>query len=298
MPIYHTEKRFLKKDDSLIWGSTTVSIVRNNNGEIQFFLEMVEDITSKVLVADELLAAKEKAEESDRLKTAFLHNISHEIRTPMNAIMGFSTLLNDPELTASERIQYTDIIQQSGNQLLSIINDIVDLASIESGQVKINLRSININRAMKSLYEQFSYNEKFQKVELVLKTPLEDDDAEIMTDGTKLVQMLSNLINNALKFTPEGRIDIGYVLQDGFLVFSVKDTGIGIPPEFHSRVFERFYQIDNIECPDNIREQVLDCLSAKHMQNFLAERSGLNPTRIMEPLSASLFHTRRARKHQ
>ena len=98
---------------------------------------------------------------------------------------------------------------------------------------------------MKSLYEQFRYNEKVQKVKLVLKTPLEDDNAEIMTDGTKLVQMLSNLINNALKFTPEGRIDIGYVLQDGFLVFSVKDTGIGIPPEFHSRVFERFYQVDN-----------------------------------------------------
>lgn len=245
IPIYHTEKRFLKKDDSLIWGSTTVSIVRNNNGEIQFFLEMVEDITSKVQAADELLAAKEKAEESDRLKTAFLHNVSHEIRTPMNAIMGFSTLLNDPELTANERIQFTDIIQQSGNQLLSIINDIVDLASIESGQMKVNLRIININRAMKSLYEQFRYNEKVQKVKMVLKTPLEDDNAEIMTDGTKLVQMLSNLINNALKFTPEGRIDIGYVLQDGFLVFSVKDTGIGIPPEFHSRVFERFYQVDN-----------------------------------------------------
>ncbi len=245
IPIHHTEKRFLKKDGSLIWGSTTVSIIRNNNGEIQFFLVMVEDITSKVLAAAELLAAKEKAEESDRLKTAFLHNVSHEIRTPMNAIMGFSTLLNDPELTGSDRIQFTDIIRQSGNQLLSIINDIVDLASIESGQMKVNLRSININRAMKSLCEQFSYKERAQKVKLALKTPLKSNNAEIMTDGTKLVQILSNLINNALKFTPEGRIDIGYILQDGFLEFSVKDTGIGIPPEFHYKVFERFYQVDN-----------------------------------------------------
>ncbi|HOU02405.1 MAG TPA: PAS domain-containing sensor histidine kinase [Bacteroidales bacterium] len=245
LPIHHTEKRYLKKDGTLIWGSTTVSIIRNNNGEIQFFLVMVEDITSKVIAATELLAAKEKAEESDRLKTAFLHNVSHEIRTPMNAIMGFSTLLNDPELNSSDRIQFTDIIRQSGNQLLSIINDIVDLASIETGQMKVNLRSININRALKSLCEQFSYKERAQKVKLALKTPLKNNNAEIITDGTKLVQILSNLINNAIKFTPEGRIDIGYKLQDSFLEFSVKDTGIGIPPEYHSKVFERFYQVDN-----------------------------------------------------
>ncbi|NMD03383.1 MAG: PAS domain-containing sensor histidine kinase, partial [Bacteroidales bacterium] len=245
LPIHHTEKRYLKKDGTLIWGSTTVSIIRNNNGEIQFFLVMVEDITSKVIAATELLAAKEKAEESDRLKTAFLHNVSHEIGTPMNAIMGFSTLLNDPELNSSDRIQFTDIIRQSGNQLLSIINDIVDLASIETGQMKVNLRSININRALKSLCEQFSYKERAQKVKLALKTPLKNNNAEIITDGTKLVQILSNLINNAIKFTPEGRIDIGYKLQDSFLEFSVKDTGIGIPPEYHSKVFERFYQVDN-----------------------------------------------------
>jgi len=245
LPIHHTEKRYLKKDGTLIWGSTTVSIIRNNNGEIQFFLVMVGDITSKVIAATELLAAKEKAEESDRLKTAFLHNVSHEIRTPMNAIMGFSTLLNDPELNSSDRIQFTDIIRQSGNQLLSIINDIVDLASIETGQMKVNLRSININRALKSLCEQFSYKERAQKVKLALKTPLKNNNAEIITDGTKLVQILSNLINNAIKFTPEGRIDIGYKLQDSFLEFSVKDTGIGIPPEYHSKVFERFYQVDN-----------------------------------------------------
>jgi PAS domain S-box-containing protein len=245
IPIHHTEKRYLKKDGTLIWGSTTVSIIRNNNGEIQFFLVMVEDITSKVIASAELLAAKEKAEESDRLKTAFLHNVSHEIRTPMNAIMGFSTLLNDPDLSSSDRTQFTDIIRQSGNQLLSIINDIVDLASIETGQMKVNMRSININRALKSLCEQFSYKERAQKVKLVLKTPLKNNNAEIMTDGTKLVQILSNLINNALKFTPEGRIDIGYKLQDGFLEFSVRDTGIGIPPEYHSKVFERFYQVDN-----------------------------------------------------
>jgi signal transduction histidine kinase len=109
----------------------------------------------------------------------------------------------------------------------------------------MNLRSININRALKSLCEQFSYKERAQKVNLALKASLKNAESEIMTDGTKLVQILSNLINNALKFTPEGSIDIGYKLKDGFLEFFVKDTGIGIPPEFHSKVFERFYQVDN-----------------------------------------------------
>jgi len=372
IPVYQTEKRYIRRDGSIIWGSTTVSLIRNNFGEFQFSLTMIEDITSRkiaeseleksfslqeatlestadgILVIDakgkvvkynqkfvemwkipeellqlkedarllnyvhdqlkdpdnfirqvkhlysepeeitsdilefadgrfferysqpqkiggktvgrvwsfrditsrkkaeaEIIAAKEKAEESDRLKTAFLHNVSHEIRTPMNAIMGFSTLLNDPGLTVSDRSQFTEIISQSGNQLLSIINDIVDLASIESGQMKINIRKININSALRSLCEQFSYKEKPQKIILGVRIPLPDDEAEIMTDGTKLVQILSNLVNNAFKFTVNGRIDFGYEMKEEFLEFFVKDTGIGIPPEYHSRIFERFYQVDN-----------------------------------------------------
>ncbi|NLV18675.1 MAG: PAS domain-containing sensor histidine kinase [Bacteroidetes bacterium] len=245
IPIYHTEKRYLKKDGSVIWGLTTVSIVRNNDGEIQFFLVMVEDITYIKNAEAEIIEAKDKAEESDRLKTAFLHNVSHEIRTPMNAIMGFSSLLDDPDITQNDRTQFTEIIKQSGNQLLSIINDIVDLASIESGQMKINIRPVNINKVLKSLCEQFGYKERSQKVKLRLRTSLENDEAEIMTDGTKLVQILSNLINNAMKFTLNGRVDVGYKMKKEFLEFSVKDTGIGIPEEFHNKVFERFYQVDN-----------------------------------------------------
>jgi PAS domain S-box-containing protein len=246
IPVYHTENKYIRKDGSIIWGSTTISIIRNNNDEVQYFLAMIEDITIRKISEAELIAAKEKAEESDRLKTAFLHNVSHEIRTPMNAIIGFSALLSEPDTTEADKRQFIDIIFQSGSQLLSIINDIVDIANIESGQVKINIKEMNLNLSLRNLDEQFSYKEKSDVISINLHTGLNDDKAMIMTDSTKLIQILSNLINNATKFTKEGRIDFGYKLKDGFLEFFVKDTGIGIPPEHHGKIFERFFQVDNM----------------------------------------------------
>lgn len=245
IPVYQTEKRYIRHDGSIVWGSTTVSVIRNNAGEIQFFLAMVEDITKRKKAEEDLIQAKEKAEESDKLKTAFLHNISHEIRTPMNAILGFTALLNEPVISESERKQFIDIIFQSGNQLLSIINDVVDLANIESGQVKINIAEININKMLRKLSEQFSYREKPDEITLILKTPLPDGEVDILTDGTKLIQILSNLINNAFKFTRKGKINFGYEKREDFLEFFVEDTGIGISPEYHTKIFERFYQVDS-----------------------------------------------------
>jgi PAS domain S-box-containing protein len=372
IPVYNTEKRYIRNDGSVIWGSTMVSIIRNKKDEVQFLLVMIEDITSRKKAAAELensvsllkatfestedgllvvnssgeivqfnqkfidmwripdevlatgedidalefvksqlinpdtflenvkhlysvpestsfdllefadgrfyerysqpqkikgnsvgrvwsfrdityqkkaeadlIAAKEKAEESDRLKTAFLHNVSHEIRTPMNAIIGFSTLLNDPELSAEDRGQYIDIIFQSGSQLLSIINDIVDIANVESGQARVNLTEFNLNSTLRSLNDQFSIYGKQNFVSIHLKTTLSDIDSTIVTDNTKFIQILSNLINNAIKFTKHGQIDFGYVLKDKFLEFFVKDTGIGIPYEHHSRIFDRFYKVDS-----------------------------------------------------
>jgi PAS domain S-box-containing protein len=244
--VYHTENQYIRKDKSVIWGSATLSIIRNNYDEVQYFLVMIEDITLRKKAESELIAAKEKAEESDRLKTAFLHNVSHEIRTPMNAIIGFSALLNEPDTTEEERHQYIDIIFQSGSQLLSIINDIVDIANIESGLVKLNIKEMNLNASLRGLNEQFSYKEKSDLISINLSTGLPDESATITTDSTKVIQILSNLINNATKFTKEGRIDFGYTLKDGFLEFFVMDTGIGIPPEHHEKIFERFFQVDNV----------------------------------------------------
>jgi len=246
IPVYHTENRYIRKDKTVIWGSATMSIIRNNNDEVQYFLAMIEDITQRKEAEAELIAAKEKAEESDRLKTAFLHNVSHEIRTPMNAIIGFSALLSEPDTSEEEKHQFIDIIFQSGSQLLSIINDIVDIANVESGQVKLNIQEMDLNSHLRNLDEQFSYKEKPDVISINLGLGLPDKKSLILADSTKLIQILSNLINNATKFTSEGRIDFGYSLKDGYMEFFVKDTGIGIPPEHHEKIFERFFQVDNL----------------------------------------------------
>jgi PAS domain S-box-containing protein len=200
------------------------------------------DITDRKKVESELIAARDKAEEGDKLKTAFLHNVSHEIRTPMNAIIGFSTLLNERGITEQERHQYAGIISESSSQLLSIINDIVDTANIESGQVKVNLSGLNLNSLLRSLDEQFSY--KKDGVYIDLKTELGDDESWIITDSTKVLQILSNLISNALKFTREGKIEVGYRIKDQMIEFNVSDTGIGISKEHLSSIFTRFYQVE------------------------------------------------------
>jgi len=161
----------------------------------------ISDITERKRIEEELIRAKEKAEQSDRLKTAFLHNISHEIRTPMNAIVGFTTLLDTPEITDESRRQYIDIIYQSSNQLLSIITDIVDISNIETGLVKISRSNVSLNTLIRSLFEQYRVRAQEQNLVLNFSTHLDDSEAQVMTDETKVIQIFSNLLNNALRFT-------------------------------------------------------------------------------------------------
>jgi PAS domain S-box-containing protein len=203
------------------------------------------DITQKKIAENQLIGAKEKAEESDTLKTAFLHNISHEIRTPMNAIVGFTGLLEDPDLDIESRKQFIKIISQSTNQLLSIISDIVDISNIETNQVKLTFSEVNINSIIKSLYEQFSLTANQQKLLFRYEVRLPDEKAFISTDNTKMIQILSNLLNNAFKFTKQGTIQFGYKISGENLEFFVKDTGIGISEEEQPRIFDRFYQVEN-----------------------------------------------------
>ncbi len=193
---------------------------------------------------NDLMRAKDKAEESDRLKTAFLNNMSHEIRTPLNAIAGFSEILNTEKNDQSDIQFYTSIIQQSSNQLLSIIDDIVDIALIEVGQVRIINKEVNINQVLNNILEQFRV--KISEKDLILKIEktLPESKVILITDEIKLNQILSNIIVNAIKFTETGWINIGCELIGNDLLFYIQDNGIGIPAELHEKIFERFRQAE------------------------------------------------------
>lgn len=214
-------------------------------------MEMLEFISHQISTAiqrkkavQDLTVALAKAEESDRLKTAFLQNISHEIRTPMNAILGFSDLLNEPGLEASMRKTYTDIITQSGNHLLTILEDIINVSELEAGKEVMLSGKTSLNLLLRDLYEQYKLRAEKKNIELILSAPCKDEEVLIITDETKLIQIISNLLNNALKFTRQGSIHFGYTLKNRQLEFYVKDTGVGIPDDKYMAIFDRFKQVE------------------------------------------------------
>jgi PAS domain S-box-containing protein len=205
---------------------------------------LITDITKRKKDEKELIAAKEKAEESDRLKTAFLHNMSHEIRTPLNAISGFTGLLNDPDNTEEILNSYIQIIQNNSAQLVSIVSDILTISSLETKQEPISISNVCINDLLAELQTIFIQKAEEKKISLCAKYQLTNHQSEIFTDRTKITQIVSNLLTNALKFTHDGFIEFGYQLKDKYLEFYVKDSGIGIKPEFQDKIFERFHQAD------------------------------------------------------
>jgi PAS domain S-box-containing protein len=234
-----------KKNGELYWESAIISPIMDGYENTIHYLAIKQDITESKMLNLELIVAKEKAEESDRLKTAFLHNITHEIRTPMNAIVGFSSLLKDPGLTTEQYNQFSDLIVQSSDQLLSIITDIVSIATIEAGQEKVMEFCCNINTLCDLIFNQCSLKAKDKNISLSFSTQLEDKAANILTDEIKLSQILNNLVYNALKFTTKGHVKFGYTLVNKELEFFIEDTGIGIPSEMHEEIFKRFRQVEN-----------------------------------------------------
>jgi hypothetical protein len=206
---------------------------------------IVRDITNRKRVEEELIRAKEKAEESDQLKTAFLHNISHEIRTPMNAIVGFSALLNEPDLTTETQHSYLKIIIESSDQLLAIVNDLIEISNIEVGILKASINEINLNATLMMIYQQFKPKAAGKQIEFRLLTSFSGYKGMIETDSIKLIGILNNLLSNAFKFTRKGKICFGYTLEGDYIEFFVTDTGIGIEQDQFGKIFERFYQVES-----------------------------------------------------
>lgn len=205
----------------------------------------VSDITDLHKSQNDLLAAKEKAEESDRLKSAFLANMSHEIRTPLNSIIGFSELLTDPDFDADRQAEFAQMIHSSGTNLLAIISDIMDLSKIEAGQIQVNNSRFIVNQLISDIQREYSYKAYEKGIELRLDPASPLVETFLVSDQNRIKQVLVNFIGNSIKFTSKGYIEIGFAIFDGFIQFHVIDTGIGIPKNFHQYIFERFGQVDS-----------------------------------------------------
>ncbi len=227
--------------------------IRDERGIITMVMGILKDVTDMVMIENELKNARDKAQESDRLKTSFLANMSHEIRTPMNGIVGFANLLKDPDVTEDDRDLYLKQIERSSNQLLNIIDDIIDISKIESSQLKINNRLVRINDILDEIYSSFFHRIRGdapgqKKVAFTLKKGNEDVDFTIVTDDFRLSQIFNNLIANAIKFTQEGFITFGYSIKNNrYIEFFVSDSGIGIPADQVDRIFDRFGQVSKDE---------------------------------------------------
>ena len=241
---FNTSFKVLHPDGIELYIKADGLVIRNFKGEAIRMIGVNRDITEIKQNEIELIKSKEKAEESDRLKTSFLQNMSHEIRTPLNSIIGFSERITSPMITDEKRKFYSDIIVKSGFQLLSIVTDILTISSIDTGQEKLNEEKVCINTIVSETEEVFKRQVIGKNVKLVATKTQPDDMVDVLTDNTKLIQILNNLLANAVKFTSEGEIEFGYNLKDDELEFFVKDSGIGIHRSKYEVIFDRFTQAE------------------------------------------------------
>jgi PAS domain S-box-containing protein len=250
---YEIELKTVRKDGTNGWMWARGEVVKDAEGKIMGIGGAVQDITERKLAEKELIAAKNKAEESDRLKSAFLANMSHEIRTPMNGILGFTELLKDPDLSAHEQEKYINVIETCGFRLLNIINDIISIPKIESGLMGVRLSRTNIHEQAEFLLAFFKPEAEQKGLQLSIRNSLPEKPLIIKTDKEKVYAILTNLIKNALKFTSRGSIEFGYLLVEtancaspeeantpSSLEFFVSDTGQGIPNDQKEIIFLRF----------------------------------------------------------
>lgn len=244
--IFDFDYRIIRGDNEVRWINAKTFPIFDNTGKIIRRAGIALDITEKIQQYKELVEEKKHAEESDLLKSAFLANMSHEIRTPMSGILGFAELLKDVDLENDRQQEYIRIIEESGERMLNIINEIIDISKIESGQMRVNISEVDLNKCLEDNYNFFKPEAEKKNIELKMTKVLQNKEAVIKTDQYKLNGILTNLIKNAIKFTKHGSIEFGYVLNSSKteLEFYVKDTGAGIPIDRQTAIFDRFIQAD------------------------------------------------------
>jgi PAS domain S-box-containing protein len=220
--------------------------LKTQNEELQSLNEELEESLQSIQgLNKDLKASQLRAEESDRLKSAFLANMSHEIRTPMNGIIGFADLLLSPKYAENEKNKFIRLIISNADHLLEIINDIIDLSKIEAGFISLTEERIEIIPYMNEILASFQHKASDKGLTLSFKQPQADFPVFIIADPIRLRQIFNNLINNAIKYTDKGNIDIGAQMSQGFFTFYVRDSGKGIDPGFLRKIFERFYQVSD-----------------------------------------------------
>lgn len=244
--IYRGEFLSYKKDGTGYWEMVSITPIKNPQGEIINYVMVREDITERKIMEQELIKARNKAEKSDELKDIFLQNLSHEIRTPMNAIVGFSNLMMehtsaDPD---NDLKYFSSVILKSSEQLLSIVSDILTISKIDAGHEEITKRTVDLDRLFDELAAIYSSRAENKDLAFVTRKGTSSETFKIVTDETKLTQILTNLLDNAIKFTSEGSIELGYMVQKDTVTFTIKDTGRGITKEAQGWIFERFRQAD------------------------------------------------------
>lgn len=229
-----------KKNGEYIWEMANITPVMDNEGHIINYLAVKEDITEKKQLIDQLINAKEMAEESSRLKTAFINTISHEIRTPLNGIIGFSGLLADAQVDPETKAEFLRNLDESSDRLLNTVSDILEVSLIVSGNKKVKPKAFNLIDLLQQLYEKFrTAGEKASNI-FELTTPPSHPDFEIYSDPEALKAILNELLENAFKFTNKGRVELGARLQGSNIRIYVKDTGMGIAHERHKTIFDFF----------------------------------------------------------
>lgn len=237
---YRAESQFSLSNGNQIWLDYTIAPITWDNKNASIITAV--DVTEKKKLFNELIVSKNKAEENDRLKTAFLNNISHELRTPMNGILGFSELLKNPDIRNDKRDQFLCVIEKSGQRMLNTITQIVEISKIETKQIELDIKKTNLNKIITDLYNSHKPETDSKNLKLICQSGLPDDQAMIKTDSNKLSQILEHLLTNAIKFTKSGSISFGYKIIDKRIEFFVSDTGIGLTPEYKENVFKSFTQ--------------------------------------------------------
>jgi PAS domain S-box-containing protein len=242
--IWRGEHYSKRKSGEYYWEYVTISSILDADNKISNYVVIIEDITEHKQMLLDLEAARRKAEETDKLKTAFLHNMSHEIRTPLNGILGFAELLKMEGTDHDQMQEHISYMQESGSRLLHLMDEIIEISMIESMQGHVSLTQVDLNQLISEIIEGYKQEADKKNISLKILTNHKGKNMPFITDSDKLKRILEILVENAVKFTDSGSIQIGVISQPGEMNFSVSDTGIGIPPEFCEIVFEPFRQAD------------------------------------------------------